>query len=194
MRWMVALIWRLPPRSRRWRLVLPELTGIGATPAARASLASVLKRCGAGDLADELGGGQRAEAGLGEQVRRDLGDQVGDLGFEGLDRLGELADAAQFVAGDADAHRLLGAREPAGDARAPIAVEQRAARQLQFGPEVVQMPLQRVVERDARADEPFAVIDEQPQVELGPVQVRRRQRVQAFAQRRSRDRERVDAV
>ena len=72
MRWMVALIWRLPPRSRRWRLVLPELTGIGATPAARASLASVAKRLGAGDLADELGRGQRPEAGLGEQLRRDL--------------------------------------------------------------------------------------------------------------------------
>ena len=170
MRWMVALIWRLPPRSRRWRLVLPELTGIGATPAARASLASVAKRCGAGDLADELGGGQRPEAGLGEQVRRDLGDEVGDLGFERLDRLRELADAAQLVAGDADAHRLLGAREPPGDARAPVAVKQRAARQLQFGPEVVQMPLQRVVERDALADQPLAVIDEQPQVELGPVQ------------------------
>ena len=32
MRWMAALIWRLPPRSRRWRLVLPELTGIGLLP------------------------------------------------------------------------------------------------------------------------------------------------------------------
>ncbi len=40
----VALSWRLPPRSRRWRLVLPELAGIGATPAARASLASEAKR------------------------------------------------------------------------------------------------------------------------------------------------------
>ena len=30
MRWIAALIWRLPPRSSRWRLVLPELTGIGA--------------------------------------------------------------------------------------------------------------------------------------------------------------------
>ena len=44
-RWMAVLIWRLPPRSRRWRLVLPELTGIGAMPAARASLASLEKRC-----------------------------------------------------------------------------------------------------------------------------------------------------
>ena len=40
----MALIWRLPPRSSRWRLILAELTGIGATPAARASLASVLNR------------------------------------------------------------------------------------------------------------------------------------------------------
>ena len=38
------------------------------------------------------------------------------------------------------------------------------------------MPLQRVVERDALADQPLAVIDEQPQVELGPVQLRGRQR------------------
>jgi hypothetical protein len=42
--WMAVLIWRLPPRSRRWRLVLPELTGIGAMPPARASLASLAKR------------------------------------------------------------------------------------------------------------------------------------------------------
>jgi len=56
------------------------------------------------------------------------------------------------------------------------------------------MPLQRVVERDPLAHETFAVIDEQPQVELGPVQVRCRQRVEAFAQRRPGDRKRVDAV
>jgi len=46
--------------------VLPELAGIGATPAARASLAGVAKALGAGDLADELGGGQRPEARLVE--------------------------------------------------------------------------------------------------------------------------------
>jgi hypothetical protein len=48
---------------------------------------------GAGDLADELGGGQRAEAGLGEQVGGDLGDRVGDLGFERLNGLAQFADA-----------------------------------------------------------------------------------------------------
>ena len=56
------------------------------------------------------------------------------------------------------------------------------------------MPLQRVVDRHSRANEPFAVIDQQPQIELGPAQVRRRQRVEAFAQRGPGDRERVDAV
>ena len=56
------------------------------------------------------------------------------------------------------------------DPGCPPAVEQRAAGQLELGPEVVQMPLQRAVERDALADEPFAVIDQQPQIELGPVQ------------------------
>src|SRR3954452_17403045 len=35
----------------------------------------------AGDLADELGRGQWPEAGLGKQLRRDSGDELGDLGL-----------------------------------------------------------------------------------------------------------------
>jgi hypothetical protein len=56
------------------------------------------------------------------------------------------------------------------------------------------MPLQRVVERNALADEALAMVNEQPQIEFGALQLRRRQRIQAFAQRRPRDRNRVDAV
>jgi hypothetical protein len=56
------------------------------------------------------------------------------------------------------------------------------------------MPLQRVVERDALVDEALAIVHEQPQIEFGAVKRRRRQGVQAFAQRRPRDRDRVDAV
>jgi hypothetical protein len=67
-------------------------------------------------------------------LRRDLANELGDLGLERLDGLRELADAAELVAGDPDTHGLLGARESPGDARAPVAVEQRAARQSQFGP------------------------------------------------------------
>ena len=117
MRWMAALIWRLPPRSRRWRLVLPELTGIGAMPPARASLASVVKRWAPAISPIELACGQRPEAGLGEQLRRDLGDELGDLGLERVDGLRELAQVAQLVAGDPDARRLLGARQAPRDAR-----------------------------------------------------------------------------
>ena len=56
-----------------------------------------------------------------------------------------------------------------------------------FGPEVVQMPLHRVVERDALADEALAMVYQQPQIELLAVEVRRRQGIQAFAQRCPRD-------
>jgi hypothetical protein len=56
------------------------------------------------------------------------------------------------------------------------------------------MPLQRVVERDALADQPLAMVHEQPQIEFGALKLRRRQGIQALAQRRPRDSERVDAV
>src|SRR4051812_37210684 len=163
MRWMVALIWRVPPRAGRGGGGFAARAGGGGGPRAPARVAVGLARAdgdrsdagrarelgvageaaGAGDLADELGGGQRSQAGLAKQLRRDAGDQLGDLGLERLDRLAQLADAAKFVAGDANAHRLLGAGRAPRDARAPVAVEERAAGQLQFGPEVVQMPLQR---------------------------------------------------
>ena len=90
-------------------MVLPELTGIGAMPAARASLASLEKRWAPAISPISLAGGQRPEAGLGEQLRRDLGDELGDLGLERVDGRRELAQAAQLVAGDPDARGLLGA-------------------------------------------------------------------------------------
>jgi hypothetical protein len=49
---------------------------------------------GAGDLADELGRGQKTEPGLDEQVRRDPGDEVGELGLERVDGDGQLPQAA----------------------------------------------------------------------------------------------------
>lgn len=58
-----------------------------------------LRRCrealGAGDLADEVGGDQRPEPGLAEQLRRDLLDEDGDVALELIDRGGQLAQAAQ---------------------------------------------------------------------------------------------------
>ena len=43
-RWSAQLSWRLPPRSRRCRWVLPEEAGIGALPPVRASFESVADR------------------------------------------------------------------------------------------------------------------------------------------------------
>jgi hypothetical protein len=72
--------------------------------------------------------------------------------------------------------------------------EKRAARQSQLGPQIVQMPQQRAVELDAMAHEAFAMVDQQPQVELGPIQVRGREGLQALLQRGAGDVERVDRV
>jgi hypothetical protein len=58
----------------------------------------------------------------------------------------------------------------------------------------MQRPLQRVIDRNALADQPLAVINEQPQVEFGTFQLRRRQGIQTFAQRDSRARRRESAI
>ena len=65
------LSWRLPPRSRRWRSVRPEDAGIGADPASARELGVGGEALDAGDLADQLGGGQHAAAALGQQLRRE---------------------------------------------------------------------------------------------------------------------------
>jgi hypothetical protein len=66
---------------------------------------------------------------------------------------------AQFVARDPDTDGLVGAAQAPRDPRLPSGGEQSAAGNLELGPEVVQVLLQRVVERNAGADEPVAVID-----------------------------------
>jgi hypothetical protein len=194
MRWMVALIWRLPPRSRRCRLVLPELTGIGATPAARASLASLANLLAPATSPTSLAAVKGPKPGSVSSCGATVATSPAISRSSALivcesSRMRRSSSRAMR-----NAHRLLSAREAPGDARRPAAVEQRAGGQFELGPEIVQMPLQRVVERDALADQALAVIDQQPQVELRTFQLRRRQRIQAFAQRRPRDRDRVDAV
>src|SRR4051794_35391456 len=174
-----ALIWRLPPWSRRCRWGLPELAGIGATPAARANLAGVAKRWAPAisptSLAAVNGPNPGWESSCGAIAATRLAiSRSSALMVRESSRMRRSSSRA-----DADAHRLLRAREATGNARRPAAVEQRAAGQLELGPEIMQMPLQRAVQPDALTDQPFAVIDQQPQIELGPSQVRDRERRQA---------------
>jgi hypothetical protein len=58
----------------------------------------------------------------------------------------------------------------------------------------VQVPEQVVIDRGAHADQAFAVVDEQPRVELRTGELGHRQRVEAFADRRAGDRDGVDDV
>ena len=74
----------VPPRSRLCWSVRPELTGIGARPADAGELGVAGKAGGAGDLADELGRGQRPEPRLAEELRGELADELGDLGSSTL--------------------------------------------------------------------------------------------------------------
>jgi len=76
---------------------------------------SDVKTVDAGDLADELGREQSPDPGLGEQLRGGLHDQLGELVVQFGDRAGELADAADHVAGDRDADRWVGVRQAPRD-------------------------------------------------------------------------------
>ena len=58
----------------------------------------------------------------------------------------------------------------------------------------MQVPEQVVVERGAHPNEPFAVVDQQPDVELDAGQLGHRQPVNAFPERSAGDSHRVDAV
>jgi hypothetical protein len=81
---------------------------------------------------------------------------------KGDNRLGYPDRPSSFIGSD----RSRGDRPGRGAGSRPVAcaVEQRVARQSQFRPEVVWMPLQRVVERDALAEEALAMVNEQPRV------------------------------
>jgi hypothetical protein len=78
-------------------LVLPELTGIGARPAARASLASLLKRPAPAISPTSLAAVSGPTPGSESSWGRELGDELGDLGLQRGDRVGQLAQAAQLV-------------------------------------------------------------------------------------------------
>src|SRR3954468_12310308 len=189
MRWIAALIWRLPPRSSRWRLVLPELTGIGASPAARASLASLAKRAAPAISPTSLAAVSGPKPG-----------SASNWGAIWATRWAISPSSALIVCVSSRRRRsssrairtriVCSARATRRrDPGAPLHREQRAAGERELGPEVVQVPLQRVVEAHALADQTLAMIDQQPQVELGPGKLRDRQRAEAFPERRAGDRD-----
>jgi hypothetical protein len=84
-------------------LVLPELTEIGATPAARASLASLEKRPAPAISPTSLAAVSGPKPGSVSSYGAICVRSSAISRLERFHGLGELADAAQQVAGDADA-------------------------------------------------------------------------------------------
>jgi len=173
---------------------LPELTGIGATPAARASLASVLKRVTPAispiNFAAVSGPnpGSPSSCGATSATRSEISASSASTATVSSRRRRSSSRAI-----------LTRAVCSARARRRPIAVDhffetRPLPGSLSSGPEVVQVPEQVVVDRDAAANQPLPVVDQQPDIKLGARQLRRGQRVRAFAQRRASDRQRVDRI
>ena len=81
-------------------------------------------------------------------------------------------DLAHELAGDPHPRGLLGAGEAAGDLPEPFGGVERAGRDLELGPEVVQMPAQPLLILAASGDEILAMVDQQANVERRAVEVR----------------------
>ena len=175
--------------------MLPELTGIGAMPPARASLASLEKRWAPAISPISLPAVSGPKPGSASSCGATWATSSAISASSALMVCGELAQVAQLVAGDPDPRGLLGAGQaPARSVVVHFFDSNAQPGKRLLGPEVVQVPEQVVVERGAHPDEPFAVIDQQPDVELDAGQLGDRQPLDALAQRRAGDGDRVDAV
>jgi hypothetical protein len=119
-RWMAVLIWRLPPRSSRWRLVLPELTGIGAMPPARASFASLENRWAPAISPISLPAvsapkpGSASSCGAARATSSAISASSASMVCE------RSAQVAELVARDPDSGGLLGARQAPADRAGPL--------------------------------------------------------------------------
>ena len=147
---------------------------------------------GAGGLGEELCRRQRPAAGEVEQLRG-LGARHGaDLALEPRGASSAIADRPHQLTADANAGALLGAGELASNPIEPDDAIQGARRQLQLGPEVMQVPAQALLVLCAGPDEVLAVVEQQLQLQGGLVEVGGGQGLGTLAQRCPGDGEGVD--
>jgi hypothetical protein len=84
---------RSPPRSRRWRLLLPLEAGIGAAPASRANAAWEWIRPGCDQLIRSCAQVSGPIPGWLSSAGAAVGDDAGDLALQQVGLCGELRDA-----------------------------------------------------------------------------------------------------
>ncbi len=147
-----------------------------------------------GDLADQLGRDQHAHACLGQQLRRDLPDQAGELLIEPGDRAGQFPNPGDHVARDLHLNSGLRAAESVRDLGLPSGVDQHAPGDLPLGPQVVQLPAQLVDQPRPGVHQTLAMQRQQPNLELDAGQPGGRQRLNALSERGAGDRQRVDRI
>jgi hypothetical protein len=85
-------------------------------------------------------------------------------------------------------------REPAGELGLQALTGQRAGRDAQLGPKVVQVPPQVLHQRGACFDQPLVMGAEQANLQFHPGQAGGRERVDTLTQGRTGDRERVNRI
>ena len=156
MRCSAALSCRLPERVIRTRpAVLPDHTGIGATPPWRAKAASLLNRVTPAVSPTSLGRGQRPAARHRQQCRRDLADAFADPLGQLVDRLGEADDVGELVAGELGHEPGCGVQPVAEQPAMLGQVQRRAVSAPVLGIEFMNPPQQPVDRRSALPDKVF---------------------------------------
>src|SRR5918911_415645 len=133
--------------------------GDGRAAAGARELGVAAEAVGAGDLADQLGSGERAAPSLCDQLRRVAFNEHRELSLELADALGARGDLANELARYPHACGLLGAGQAAGRLAQPLGCIERAVRDLELRPEVVQMPAQSLLIAAASCDEILAMVD-----------------------------------
>jgi len=172
---------------------LPELASSGATPAWRASCASVWKRSIGPISPSSFAALKAPQPGRASSAGAVAARLLLDFAFELEDRAGEAAAAADELTCDPHQHRLLVPREPACEPLEPDRPIERARRDRQLRVELVQVPAQPLLRAAAFVDEVVAVIDEHLQL-TQPLLTLARMVEPWLPQRRARDGEGVDGV
>src|SRR5262249_46173936 len=124
-----------------------------------------------GHFAEDLGGGQGADPGDAQQGGCQIFDPGGDLGFEVVGGEAPRSDPLDQVGGG------LGGRCPDGPQPGPDGCEvggaaQRASWRVPVRVELMEMPAEPVDVPGAFFDQVLTVIDQQPQVTAGAIEVR----------------------
>ena len=165
MRCRAQLSWRLPPRSRRWRRCLPELASSGATPAWRASWASVSKRSIGPISSEQLRGAERTATGQREQRRSGLLDPFLELAVEGDDGASQRCGSGRrarvrSVPAPSCLRDSIGGRP----GRARLVRSSAPGGTVSLGIEVVQLPAQPLLSAAPFVDKVVSVIGKQLQL------------------------------